>query len=173
VGHTTDEVRRTEHGATYLPERNQTAMHEKYSALIAEHNVFWGVWLDNMFDYASRQSTHGMRESGMVCYDHTSKKDSYYLYRALWNSSEPTLYVAERKWQRRADKVQSVKVYSSVGRPELIVADQSVELQEVMPCVWSADSVVLDDVTTLQVVDASNKHHDSVKIIVDKLRVRR
>jgi beta-galactosidase len=126
-----------------------------------------------MFDYASRQSTNGMRESGMVCYDHISKKDSYYLYRALWNSSEPTLYIAERKWQRRADNVQSVKVYSSVGRPELTVGEQSVELQEVMPCVWSADSVVLDDVTTLHVVDASNKHHDSVKIIVDKLRVRR
>ena len=173
VEHTTDEVRRTERGATYLPERNQTIMHEKYSALIAEHNVFWGVWLDNMFDYASRQSSGGMRKSGMVCYDHTSKKDSYYLYRTLWNKAEPTLYIAERKWQRRADKLQSVKVYSSVGCPELTVGDESVELEEVMPCVWSADSVMLDDVTTLRVVDASNKHHDSVKIIVDKLRVRR
>ena len=173
VGHTTDEVRRTERGATYLPERNQTIMHEKYSALIAEHNVFWGVWLDNMFDYASRQSSGGMRMSGVVCYDHASKKDSYYLYRALWNKAEPTLYIAERKWQRRADKLQSVKVYSSVGRPELTVDDESVELEEVMPCVWYADSVMLDDVTTLRVVDASQKHHDSVKIIVDKLRVRR
>ena len=173
VGHTTDEVRRTERGATYLPERNQTIMHEKYSALIAEHNVFWGVWLDNMFDYASRQSSGGMRKSGVVCYDHASKKDSYYLYRALWNKAEPTLYIAERKWQRRADKLQSVKVYSSVGRPELTVDDESVELEEVMPCVWYADSVMLDDVTTLRVVDASQKHHDSVKIIVDKLRVRR
>ena len=173
VGHTTDEVRRTERGATYLPERNQTIMHEKYSALIAEHNVFWGVWLDNMFDYASRQSSGGMRKSGVVCYDHASKKDSYYLYRTLWNKAEPTLYIAERKWQRRADKLQSVKVYSSVGRPELTVDDESVELEEVMPCVWYADSVMLDDVTTLRVVDASQKHHDSVKIIVDKLRVRR
>lgn len=173
VGHTTDEVRRTERGATYLPERNQTIMHEKYSALIAEHNVFWGVWLDNMFDYASRQSSGGMRMSGVVCYDHASKKDSYYLYRTLWNKAEPTLYIAERKWQRRADKLQSVKVYSSVGRPELTVDDESVELEEVMPCVWYADSVMLDDVTTLRVVDASQKHHDSVKIIVDKLRVRR
>lgn len=173
VEHTTDEVRRTERGATYLPERNQTIMHEKYSALIAEHNVFWGVWLDNMFDYASRQSSGGMRMSGVVCYDHASKKDSYYLYRALWHKAEPTLYIAERKWQRRADKLQSVKVYSSVGRPELTVDDESVELEEVMPCVWYADSVMLDDVTTLRVVDASQKHHDSVKIIVDKLRVRR
>lgn len=173
VEHTTDEVRRTERGATYLPERNQTIMHEKYSALIAEHNVFWGVWLDNMFDYASRQSSGGMRKSGVVCYDHASKKDSYYLYRTLWNKAEPTLYIAERKWQRRADKLQSVKVYSSVGRPELTVDDESVELEEVMPCVWYADSVMLDDVTTLRVVDASQKHHDSVKIIVDKLRVRR
>ena len=173
VGHTADEVRRTEHGATYLPERNQTIMHERYSALIAEHNVFWGVWIDNMFDYASHYCKDGMRHSGMVCYDHASKKDSYYLYRTLWNSAEPTLYIAERKWQRRADKLQSVKVYSSVGRPELTVGDQGVELQEVMPCVWSADSVVLDDVTTLRVEDASLKHHDSVQIIVDKLRVRR
>ena len=173
VGHTTDEVRRTEHGATYYPERNQTLMHEKYSALIAEHNVFWGVWIDNMFDYASHFCIDGMRESGMVCYDHTTKKDAYYLYRALWNTSEPTLYIAERKWQRRADKLQSVKVYSTVGRPELMVGDQSVELKEVMPKVWSADSVMFDDVTTLRVKDTSSKYRDSVRIIVDKLRVRR
>ena len=173
VGHTTDEVRRTEHGATYHPERNQTLMHEKYSALIAEHNVFWGVWIDNMFDYASHFCIDGMRESGMVCYDHTTKKDAYYLYRALWNTSEPTLYIAERKWQRRADKLQSVKVYSTVGRPELMVGDQSVELKEVMPKVWSADSVMFDDVTTLRVRDTSSKYRDSVRIIVDKLRVRR
>ena len=173
VEHATDEVRRTEIGATYLPERNQTLMHEKYMALIAEHNVFWGVWIDNMFDYASSTSANGLRESGVVCYDHTTKKDAYYLYRALWNKAEPTLYIAERKWQRRSDVQQSVKVYSSVGCPELTVNDESVELKEVMPCVWSADSIRFDDTTLIYVEDASKKYYDNATIIIDKLRVRR
>ena len=173
VEHATDEVRRTEIGATYLPERNQTLMHEKYMALIAEHNVFWGVWIDNMFDYASSTSANGLRESGVVCYDHTTKKDAYYLYRALWNKAEPTLYIAERKWQRRSDAQQSVKVYSSVGCPELTVNDESVELKEVMPCVWSADSIRFDDTTLIYVEDDSKKYYDNATIIIDKLRVRR
>ena len=173
VEHTTDEVRRTEIGATYLPERNQTLMHEKYLALIAEHNVFWGVWIDNMFDYASSPSANGLRESGVVCYDHTTKKDAYYLYRALWNKAEPTLYIAERKWQRRSDAQQSVKIYSSVGCPVLTVNDESVALKEVMPCVWSADSITFDDTTLIYVEDASKKYYDNATIIIDRLRVRR
>ena len=171
--HTVDEVRRTEHGAKYLPERNQTIMHERYSALIGQNPIFWGMWLDNMFDYASHYCNNSMRESGVVAYDHQSRKDAYYLYRTLWNTAEPTLYIAERKWQRRSDKVHSIKVYSSVGCPTLIVNGDSVAMQESSPSVWRADSVLLDDATLVRVVDASGKHRDSVRLIVDKLRVRR
>lgn len=173
VEHTVDEVRRTEHGATYLPERNQTIMHERYSELIAENPIFWGVWLDAMFDYASHYHRGGMRESGVVAFDHTTKKDSYYLYRTLWNGAEPTFYIAERRWQRRSDNVQSIRVYSSVGCPTLIVGKDSIAMQEQSPCVWRADSVTLDDASIIRAVDLSGKHRDSVRLIVDKLRVRR
>lgn len=173
VEHTVDQLSRTEVGARYLPERNQTAMHERYIALINENPIFWGIWLDNMFDHASSINPSGKRYSGVVGFDHQAKKDSYYLYRALWNSSEPTLYIAERGWQRRCDELQTIKVYSSVGRPTLVVGGDSVEMHELSPKCWCADSVVFSGETTVRVHDASGQHRDSVKIIIDKLRVRR
>ncbi len=173
IEHTADELRRTEHGARYLPERNQTVMHERYSALISENPIFWGVWIDNMFDYASQYRHTGVRRSGVVAFDHTTKKDAYYLYRTLWNGEEPTLYIAERRWQRRTDDVQTIKVYSSVGRPMLLIEDDSIELRELSPKCWCADSVMLSAKTKLYVVDSERKYRDSVTLIVDKLRVRR
>ena len=155
------------------PERAQTAMHESYSSLILESEQFWGVWLDNMFDYASMFRVEGMNYSGMVAYDHKTKKDAYYLYRALWNESEPTLYIAERRWKNRCDAVQTVRVYSSLERPMLIVGQDSVELKEVSKSRWQADSVVLEGKTMLRVVDGTGLHRDSVEITIDKMRVSR
>lgn len=173
ISHVVDVVQRVERGARLRPERAQTAMHECYSSIITESGQFWGVWLDNMFDYASMFRVEGMNYSGMVGYDHKTKKDAYYLYRALWNSSEPTLYIAERRWKSRCDAVQRVRVYSSLERPMLIVDQDSVELHEVSKSRWQADSVVLNDRSIVRVVDGTGLHRDSVEITIDKMRVSR
>lgn len=173
LSHVVDVVQRAERGARMRPERAQTAMHESYSSLISESEQFWGVWLDNMFDYASMFRVEGMNYSGMVGYDHKTKKDAYYLYRALWNRSEPTLYIAERRWKSRCDAVQTVRVYSSLERPMLIVGQDSVELKEVSKSRWQADSVVLEGKTMLRVVDGTGLHRDSVEVTIDKMRVSR
>lgn len=173
VKHNADELHRMEVGARYLPERNQTEMHERYATLINENPVFWGVWLDNMFDHSSRHHNEGMRRSGVVGFDHTTKKDAYYLYRALWNGGEPTLYIAERNWQRRSDNLQRIKVYSSVGCPQLVVGGDTIAMRETSPRIWCADSVMLSESQLVRVVDASGRCRDSVMLTIDKLRVRR
>ena len=173
VDHVVDNVQRAERGARFRPERAQTAMHESYAQLLDEAGIFWGVWLNNMFDYSSSYRNAGMNFSGMMCYDHATKKDAYYLYRALWNRTSPTLYIAERRWNRRCDALQSISVYSSVGRPVLTIDADSVELYEVAKCRWQADSVTIGERSMVRVVDGTGLNRDSVELRVDKMRVSR
>ena len=171
--HIADNLQRAERGARFRPERAQTMMHESYAQLLSESGIFWGVWLNNMFDYSSSYRSEGMNYSGVMGFDHTTKKDAYYLYRALWNKSEPTLYIAERRWANRCDALQTIRVYSSVDRPTLVVDRDSVELRQVFECCWQADSVVIGERTMVRVIDGTGLYRDSVELKVDKLRVAR
>lgn len=173
ITHVADILQRGDRNARFRPERQQTLMHESYAELLTEAGIFWGMWIDNMFDYASAFRSQGMNYSGVMCFDHATKKDSYYLYRTLWNAKEPTLYIAERRWNSRCDALQTIRVYSSVGRPTLIVGRDSVELREVATCRYQADSVLLDESTIVRVVDGTGLYRDSMEIRVDKLRVAR
>ena len=171
--HVVDVVQRIERGAWFRPERTSCAMHESYSALIAEAGIFWGVWLDNMYDYASMYRPEGMCYSGMIGFDHATRKDAYYLYRALWNREEPTIYISDRRWTSRCGELQTVKVYSSAEHPMLIVEGDTVELREISPSVYRADSVRIGERTLLRVVDASGLYRDSLLLRADPLRVAR
>lgn len=171
--HVVDVVQRIERSAWFRPERTSCAMHESYSALIAEAGIFWGVWLDNMYDYASMYRPEGMCYSGMIGFDHTARKDAYYLYRALWNRTEPTIYISDRRWTSRCGELQTVKVYSSAERPMLIVDGDTVELREISPSVYRADSVRIGERTLLRAVDASGLYRDSLLLRADPLRVAR
>lgn len=142
VVHQTDDVRRQVRGEKVVPERRQTSLHERYIANISEADIFWGVWLDNIFDYASPRRAYGVNQSGLVDFKRETKKDAYWLYRALW-SAEPTLHIAEKRWIQRRDTLQHIKVYSSVGEPLLMMGEDTLCVREVAPRQFVADSVVV------------------------------
>ena len=158
--HTTQVIERAQRGGRHLPERRQTYLHENYSAIIDSVGNFWGVWLDNMFDYGSSRRPYGVNNSGLVCYDHTTRKDAYYLYRAKWNSEVPTLHIANRRWLERVDTLQSVDVYSSVGEPLMLVNGDTTTLRMVAPGHYRADSVVMHDRVVVEVSDQLNCYSD-------------
>lgn len=167
-GHNTERVERATLKSRHQPERRQTDMHERYIEQIEEAGIFWGVWLDNMFDYASARRTDGMNLSGMVEYNHTDKKDVYYLYRARWNRSEPTLHIADRGWRERRDALQTIDVYSSVGDPVLVVEGDTIPTRRVGEAHYRADSVEVHGTKTIHATDASGRYRDSVTIRVLK-----
>lgn len=142
VEHQTDDIKRSVRGEKLIPERRQTALHERYIAHIAEADIFWGVWLDNIFDYASPRRAYGVNQSGLVDFKREKRKDAYWLYRALW-SAEPTLHIAEKRWTQRRDTLQQIKVYSSVGEPLLLMDDDTLKVREIAPRQYVADSVVV------------------------------
>ena len=167
-GHNTERVERASRDTRYLPERRQTDMHERYIEQIDEAGIFWGVWLDNMFDHASTRRAYGMNLAGMVEHNHTDKKDAYYLYRARWNESLPTLHIADKGWCDRRDTLQTIDVYSSVGEPLLVVDGETLPMQRVGEAHYRADSVVVRGTKTIRATDASGRYSDSATIRVIK-----
>lgn len=162
--HNTERIVRAQRGTRNLPARRQTYMHERYWSIIDSMGDFWGVWLNTMFDYASARRPYYLNRSGMVGYDHNSKKDAFYLYRAVWNDADPTLHIAESNWQNRTDTLQHFTVYSSVGKPVLLVNGDSVAMTRTTRGIYRADSVVVKGRATIEAVDSTRTYRYKVDI---------
>lgn len=168
--HATEQIKRYERGSRHLPERRQTYMHERYVDIISQSGIFWGVWIDNMFDYASPQRAYGMNQSGLVTFDRSGRKDAYYMYRARWNSEEPTLHIAERRWQTRCDTLQSITLYTSSSSPMLRRENDTLPLRRVAAGVYRADSVVVHGSARIIAVDTLSGQRDSIIIRTGNVR---
>ena len=115
-------------------EARQTQLHEEYAAAICDNRMFWGVWINSLADYASVRRTDKVMNTGLVTADRNTRKDAFYLYKSLWNSAEPTLYISSRRVTERSSAPQRITVYSSAGEPSLTVGDESVAMEEVSRC---------------------------------------
>ena len=166
INHVTETIERATRDTRFLPERRQTYLHERYMANIEVAGNFWGVWLDNMFDYASVRHNYNLNQAGMVCYDHKTLKDAYYLYRAKWNKERATLHIPNRRWSERRDTLQFIDVYSSVGTPIMVVNDDTVRVDRIANSHYRADSVVIHDTGRIVVCDSLNRHSDKIVIHV-------
>jgi beta-galactosidase len=104
----------------YYPETFQTKTHEYQWAAIARHPYILASYLWNMFDFAcpmwSRGGVPARNMKGLITFDRTMKKDSYYWYKANW-SKEPVVYLTQRRNVEREKRVTTVTVYSNVGTP--------------------------------------------------------
>ena len=58
---------------------------------------------------------------GVVSFNRQARKDAFYLYKARWNTTEDFLRIAERRWARRADTLQTIKVFTNLPEAELTV----------------------------------------------------
>jgi beta-galactosidase len=147
-------------------------MHERYIEQIEKADIFWGVWIDNMFDYASARRSYGCNLAGMVERDHKTKKDSYYLYRARWNAAEPTLHIADKGWSIRRDEQQTIDVYSSVGLPILEVAGESIVMHKVGEAHYRAEVTLSSGETTIRATDATGRYSDSITLRIGGIATR-
>ncbi len=128
----------------WLPERWHTEFHEQYAQRLAQDSLFWGVWVNNMFDFGSVRHNDGISRKGLVSFDRKDQKDAYYLYRALWNKKSPTLYISEKRRNIRQDSVQTIKIYSSAKDvPVLTVNKEAVKVNQTAPCQYVSDPVVM------------------------------
>jgi beta-galactosidase len=122
------------HGRPH-PEELQNLYHEASWAALRERPYVWGVFVWNLFDFASDSRTEGdltdINEKGLVSYDRTVAKDAFYFYRANW-SAKPTLHLVGRRYTDRAYAVLDVEAYSNATQARLSLNGQE---QGVTSCV--------------------------------------
>lgn len=118
-----DRIEKATLHTTDLPERRQTQFLEEYARQLVPDSLFWGVWIDQLADFGSARSADGLNHAGLVSFDRATRKDAFYLYKALWNDAVPTLHIAEKRWTPRLSQKQVLKVYASGTETPLMLID--------------------------------------------------
>lgn len=105
-------------------EEYQAVYHEFMLKCFERNPYLWATHVWNMFDFAAdardQGGEPGMNHKGLVTFDRSIKKDSFYLYKAYW-SDEPFVYIAGRRRADREEDVTVVKVYSNQPKVALYV----------------------------------------------------
>lgn len=126
-----------------LPEERQALFHEEYARCLQNDSLLWGVWIENMFDFGSVRGHNGTNPMGLMTIDRRSRKDPYYLYKAMWNRREPTLHIAGKHNARRYAAQQMFRVYSSAGEPLMTIGTDTIPMTLYAPCQYRSDTVEL------------------------------
>lgn len=109
-------------GKAFYPETFETKTHEYQWSVIAKHPYILASYVWNMFDFAcpmwERGGVPARNMKGLVTFDRKTKKDVYYWYKANW-STEPVVYLTQRRNAQREHRTTSVTVYSNCGTPSL------------------------------------------------------
>lgn len=149
----------------WMPEERQTRFHEEYARNLENDSLFWGTWINNMFDYGSARRPYGVNGAGLVTLNRRDRKDAYYLYKALWNTAEPTLHITgKRRRLRDAEQARTVKIYSSAGMPLLLVNGDTVAMKEYAAGQFLSDT--LDVRGTVRIEASAGGLRDSVTLRV-------
>ena len=114
-------------------EEYQAFVLETYYSLIQKRKDIPVSFVWNMFDFSCYRNEGGIprrNTKGLVCYDHTTKKDAFYFYKANWNQQDKFVYLTSKRYTERDTKYQQIKVYSNCEGVELFVNGQSVWKKE-------------------------------------------
>ena len=111
-------------------EEYQCVYHEHILKLIEERPYLWATHVWNLFDFAAdgrdEGGKKGENQKGLVMFDHKTKKDAFYLYKAAW-SKEPFVHLCGKRYVDRAEEVAEIKVYSNCKSVTLRVDGQELE----------------------------------------------
>ena len=123
IYHQSDSLNRPFYLGNWHPERWQTHFHEVYYDNLASDNLFWAIFAGNMFDYGATirrwGEGNGINDCCLVTFNRKDRKDAFYFYKANWNTTDPFVYIAERRWVVRDSKKQQIKVYTN--QPEAVL----------------------------------------------------
>ena len=125
--------------------------HEDYLEMFAETDLFWGVWLNQMFDYGASRYLTGIRDGGMVSLDRKTRHDLYYLYRSVWNTSSPTLHICTESRYDPTAAEHFVEFYSSAENPLLKINGEEAEVVRTGRTRYRSEGVKMQGRCTVEV----------------------
>ncbi len=109
-------------------EEYQSFVLEAYLDMIQGRDDIPASFVWNMFDFSCYRNEGGMTRTntkGLVCYDHATKKDAYYLFKANWNQNDKFVWLTGKRFTQRSQTVQDIKAYSNCEKVELFVNGKS------------------------------------------------
>ena len=125
------------------PEGYQSYLHQTILPMLNARPYLWATWVWNMFDFSTTIRREGdsvnINTKGLVTYDRTTRKDAFYFYKANW-SSNPTVHIANGRYNNRNYQVTDVQVYSNVPSVELSLNGTSLGSRSNCAnstCVWN------------------------------------
>ena len=103
-------------------EEFQCLYHEHLVRMIQDRPYLWTTYVWNLFDFAAdgrdEGGKKGQNQKGLVEFDHKTRKDAFYLYKALW-SREPFVHLCGKRFVNRAGEATRVRVYTNQERVTL------------------------------------------------------
>ena len=107
----------------------QALYHEHMAKVLDERPWIWSSHVWNMFDFgcAARDEggVAGRNNKGLMTMDRLTKKDSYYIYKAYWNTA-PMVHLCGKRYAQRAGEVREIKVYTNQPSVELYLNGKKV-----------------------------------------------
>ena len=113
-------------------EEYQSYYHEELIKQLFSRKYLWATHVWNMFDFGAdaraEGGENGQNHKGLVTFDRSYKKDSFYAYKAWLVSPEvdPFVHLCSKRYIDRVEDVTKVTVYSNLPEVELFVNGQSV-----------------------------------------------
>lgn len=106
-------------------EEYQCIYHEHMVKMIEERPFLWATHVWNLFDFAAdgrdEGGKKGQNQKGLVEFDHKTKKDAFYLYKAWWNQKDPFVHLCGKRYENRSESTTMIKVYSNLPKVTLFV----------------------------------------------------
>ena len=111
-------------------EEYQCVYHEHILNMIENRPYLWATHVWNLFDFAAdgrdEGGKKGENQKGLVEFDHKTRKDAFYLYKAAW-SKEPFVHLCGKRYRDRTEEKTQIKVYSNCESVTLTVDGKEVE----------------------------------------------
>ena len=111
-------------------EEYQCVYHEHILNCINRRPWLWATHVWNLFDFAAdgrdEGGRKGVNQKGLVEFDHKTKKDAFYLYKAAW-SKKPFVHLCGKRYADRAENETNIRVYSNLDSVTLYVDGKEFE----------------------------------------------
>ncbi len=103
-------------------EEYQAYYHEELIKQLFTRKYLWATHVWNMFDFGADARAEGgedgQNHKGLMTFDRSYKKDSFYAYKA-WLSDDPFVHICGKRYVDRVEDVTKVTVYSNQPEVEL------------------------------------------------------
>ncbi|MFV0378081.1 MAG: glycoside hydrolase family 2 TIM barrel-domain containing protein [Mangrovibacterium sp.] len=116
----------------FHPEEWQLAYHEGNWRELSTRKYVWAKFVWNFADFGSairnEGDRQGINDKGLITYNHQTRKDAFYFYKANWNP-EPMLHLVAKRFVSRSNSLTDIKAFTNASEAELWLNGKKIGVQ--------------------------------------------